>query len=101
VTLRFGVIGAGFAGGTHARVLARTPGAEVVAITAEPPEHARPVADDCRIRIEPSVASLCAADDVDVIVVASPTYLHAEHAVAAARAGKHVFCEKPLALSLE
>lgn len=101
MTLGFGFIGAGFAGGTHARALAGIPGARRVAITADPPEHARPVAEDCGMRIEPSVAALCAADDVDVVVVASPTYLHAEHAVAAARAGKHVFCEKPLARTLE
>jgi predicted dehydrogenase len=97
VTLGIGVIGAGFAGGTHARALRDLPGAKAVAITADPPEHARPVADECGMRLEPSVAALCAADDVDLVIVASPTYLHAEHAIAAAGAGKHVFCEKPLA----
>jgi predicted dehydrogenase len=101
MTLGFGFIGAGFAGGTHARALAGIPGARTVAITAEPAEHARPVADDCGMRVEPSVAALCAAADVDVVVVASPTYLHADHAVMAARTGKHVFCEKPLARTLE
>jgi predicted dehydrogenase len=101
VTLRVGVIGAGFAGGTHARALRELPGAKAVAITADPPEHARPVADECGLRLEPSVAALCAADDVDLVVVASPTYLHGEHAIAAAGAGKHVFCEKPLARTLD
>jgi UDP-N-acetylglucosamine 3-dehydrogenase len=101
MTLRFGVIGAGFAGGTHARALLSVPGAKPVAITAEPPEQARVVADECGMRVEPSVASLCAADDIDVVVVASPTDLHSEHAVMAARAGKHVFCEKPLARTRE
>ncbi|HEX9435833.1 MAG TPA: Gfo/Idh/MocA family oxidoreductase [Candidatus Limnocylindria bacterium] len=97
MTLGIGVIGAGFAGGTHARALRDMPGAKPVAITAAPVEHARAVADECGMRLEPDVASLCAAADVDVVIVASPTYLHADHAVAAARAGKHVFCEKPLA----
>jgi predicted dehydrogenase len=96
-TVGFGVIGAGFAGGTHARALRDMPGARPVAITADPPEQARDVARECGMRIEPTLAALCAAEDVDVVVVASPTYLHAEHAIAAARAGKHVFCEKPLA----
>src|SRR3990170_3037754 len=101
MTLGFGVIGAGFAGGTHARALLGVPGAKPVAITAEPPEQAQSVADECGLRLEPSVASLCAADDLDGVVVASPTDLHSEHAVMAARAGKHVFCEKPLARTLE
>ncbi len=99
--LGFGFIGAGFAGGTHARALASVPGARRVAITADPLEHARPVAEECGMRLEPSVESLCSAGDIDVVVVASPTDLHAEHAVTAARAGKHVFCEKPLARTLE
>jgi predicted dehydrogenase len=39
-------------------------------------------------------------DDIDAIDIATPTYLHAEMAIAAAEAGKHVFCEKPFANSL-
>ncbi|MGH2500256.1 MAG: Gfo/Idh/MocA family protein [Candidatus Limnocylindria bacterium] len=101
MTLRFGVIGAGFAGSTHTRALRGIPGAAAVAITAEPAEHARPVAEECGLRLEPSVPALCAAPDVDAVVVASPTHLHAEHALAAARAGKHVFCEKPIARTVE
>lgn len=48
-----------------------------------------------------SVDALCARDDVDAIWIATPNTLHAEHTVAAARAGKHVICEKPMAVTLE
>lgn len=41
------------------------------------------------------------ADDVDAVVIASPSSLHAEHAIAAAEAGKHVVVEKPFAMSVE
>ncbi len=44
---------------------------------------------------------LLARDDVDAIAVTSPDFCHEEHAVAALEAGKHVFCEKPLAITIE
>jgi phthalate 4,5-cis-dihydrodiol dehydrogenase len=47
-----------------------------------------------------SVEELCARDDIDVIWVSTPNTLHADHTVAAARAGKHVICEKPMAVTL-
>ena len=53
------------------------------------------------VLIEADPFALCTAADVDVVVVATPTYLHAEYVIAAARAGKHVFCEKPIARSIE
>jgi phthalate 4,5-cis-dihydrodiol dehydrogenase len=40
-------------------------------------------------------------DDIGAILVASPNYLHAEHTIAAAATGKHVFCEKPMALAVK
>lgn len=48
-----------------------------------------------------SVEALCASDSVDAVYVATPNPLHAEHAIAAARHGKHVIVEKPMATSLE
>lgn len=47
-----------------------------------------------------SVEALLARDDIGAVLVASPNFLHAEHTVAAAQAGKHVFSEKPMALSV-
>src|SRR6185503_20796167 len=47
-----------------------------------------------------SAEEICAADDVDLVVVATPTHLHARYTIAAAKSGKHVFCEKPLARTL-
>lgn len=48
-----------------------------------------------------SVDELCRRDDVDAVWIATPNTLHAEHTVAAARAGKHVICEKPMAVTLD
>ncbi|MDQ6857903.1 MAG: Gfo/Idh/MocA family oxidoreductase [Chloroflexota bacterium] len=99
--LRIGVIGTGFAGSTHARAASGIPGAQLVTIAAETVAEAQPLATELGVRVAPDVAALCASDDVDLVVVASPTHLHAEHAIAAARAGKHVFCEKPIARTLD
>ncbi len=48
-----------------------------------------------------TIEELCARDDIDAIWISTPNTLHAEHTVAAARAGKHVICEKPMAVTLE
>ena len=47
-----------------------------------------------------SVEALCARDDVDAVWISTPNVLHAEHAVCAAKNGKHVICEKPMAVNL-
>lgn len=101
MNVRIGVIGAGFAGGTHARACLGIDGVTVAAISTDPVEHGRELAEECGARLERSAGSLCAASDLDAVVVASPTDLHSEHAVAAARSGKHVFCEKPIARTME
>jgi predicted dehydrogenase len=99
VPLRLGVLGAGFAGATHARSALRIDGAQVVAVAALPLEGAAALARECGARVA-SADEICAADDIDLVVVATPTHLHARYAIAAATSGKHVFCEKPLARTL-
>ena len=44
---------------------------------------------------------MLARDDVDAVAVTCPDYCHEEYAIAALNAGKHVFCEKPLAITIE
>jgi UDP-N-acetylglucosamine 3-dehydrogenase len=97
--VRIGVLGTGFAGSMHAHSALAIDGAQVVAVAAVPLVDATALAQECGARVA-TAEEICAADDIDLVVVATPTYLHATHAIAAARAGKHVFCEKPLARSL-
>jgi UDP-N-acetylglucosamine 3-dehydrogenase len=101
VPLRVGVIGTGFAGSTHARAAVGLPGVELAMIAAATMAEAEPLAAELGARVARDARSLCASDDIDLVVVASPTYLHAEHVVAAATAGKQVFCEKPIARTLD
>ena len=100
--LRFGVIGAGaFAEACHVPGLLSHPGAEVVAVAGRRPERARALADRFGIPEAGSdPAELCARDDLDGIAICTPNAAHREQALLAFAYGKHVFCEKPLGLSV-
>ena len=99
--MRVGILGAGAMARTHAAALARTPGAELVAFGVRVPtpaalalgaEHGVPVL---------AAGALLAQADAEAIVIATPTDSHLELARAAAQAGKHILCEKPMAMTWE
>ena len=97
--LRAGVIGAGFIGRVHARS-ARLAGAQIAGVAASSPERAAAVRDELGAdRGFASAEELIASDSVDVVHVCAPNHLHLPLARATLEAGKHLICEKPLALS--
>jgi len=100
--LRFGVIGTGaFAEACHVPGLLSHPRAAVAAICGRTPKRARALADRFGI---PEVCAdpreLCARNDLDGITICTPNAAHREQALLAFAHGKHVFCEKPLGLSV-
>ena len=100
--LHIGIIGAGRIGKVHAETVAfGLPEAEIVSITDLDHDAARRVADRCRIAcVAASSEEIFSDPRVDAVLICSSTDTHAELIVAAARAGKHIFCEKPIAHDL-
>ena len=101
--LCFGIIGAGRIGRVHAETLAfRLPEAQVAAITDVNLEAARTLATRCNIpRVADSAVEIFADSKIDAVLICTSTDTHADLIVQAAKAGKHIFCEKPVSLSLE
>ena len=96
-----GIIGAGTISKVHARAIDRIKEARLVAV-AEPREEAgRRLAGEYAARWHANTEVLIGNDDVDVVVLCSPSGMHPDHTVAAAKAGKHVITEKPMAVTLE
>lgn len=96
--LRVGIAGAGFIGAVHARS-ARLAGARLAGVAGSSAERAEIAARRLGAeRAFDSALALAEAPDVDVVHVCTPNHLHLSVAEAALAAGKHVICEKPLAL---
>ena len=100
--LRIGVIGTGsIAAGAHLPAIAKLRGLlELVAVADVRPEVARFVGQTYGVDAYEDYRELLARDDVDLVDICTPEFLHAEQTIAAAEAGKHVHCEKPMASSV-
>lgn len=97
--VRYGLVGSGYFGLALGRGFLRQPGATISRVYD--PENAEGAAREFGATITSSIEELCASEDVDAVIVASPNWAHREAVVLAARAGKPIFCEKPMALSFE
>jgi phthalate 4,5-cis-dihydrodiol dehydrogenase len=95
--LGVGIIGAGHFGARHAAALAKAGGFRVAASCRQDEAALVAFVSAHGGRGHRDVAALLADPEVDAVVIASPHHLHEEHAIAAARAGKPVLLEKPMA----
>jgi len=100
MSLRFGIIGAGNIAPVHAIAIASIEGAELVAVADSNPERCQAIAEKHGGTPYTDYHDLLARSDVDVVTICLPHYLHAPITLEAAAAGKHVLCEKPMAISL-
>ena len=99
--LGVGVIGLGYAGAKHLRAYLDHPDAEVRMICSQHPDKVPPIAKERRLPHTTDYRKLLADDKIEMVSVCTPDHLHTEPVLAALKAGKHVFCEKPLATSLD
>ncbi|MBI1172935.1 inositol 2-dehydrogenase [bacterium] len=100
MTLRFGLLGAGRIGKVHAKAVSGNPKAKLVAVADAMAPAAQAIADQygCDVR---SIEAILAAKDIDAVVICTPTDTHADLIEKFTKAGKAVFCEKPIDLSLD
>ena len=99
MTVRFGLLGAGRIGKVHAKAISGDADARLVAVADAVQPAAEAIAGQygCAVR---SIEAIEAAKDIDAVVICTPTFTHAELIERFARAGKAIFCEKPVDLSL-
>lgn len=100
MTVRFGLLGAGRIGKVHAKAISADPNAELVAVADAMAAAAKAISDQygCDVR---TIEAIEAAGDIDAVVICTPTDTHADLIERFARAGKAIFCEKPIDLSLD
>ncbi|GAA0613519.1 Gfo/Idh/MocA family protein [Thalassospira tepidiphila] len=108
-SLGIGLIGTGFMGKAHAlafgaarAVMGDVPESHLAVLCDTPAEKAKQMADQFGFaKSTADWTSLISDPDVDIVSITTPNALHFEMAIAAIKAGKHVYCEKPLALTLD
>src|SRR5216683_1470359 len=100
-TIRIGLVGSQFISSIHFEALCSVPGAEVIAVTSATEAHAKAFAERHHIKhCFTDFRKMYEMPELDLVVLGLPNDLHCEATVAAAAAGKHVVCEKPLCLNL-
>jgi predicted dehydrogenase len=99
--IRIGIIGCGGFGLYALQQFAQVPGVKLTGMAGTHREAAHAAARRFGIPDIEDVDTLLARDDVDLVYIATPPFLHHPQAIAALEAGKHVICEKPLAMTLE
>jgi predicted dehydrogenase len=99
--IRVALIGCGGVVAKYRRSYMRIAGARVVAAVDANVEEARAAAAELGASRASADIGAALESDVDAVVISTPNYLHAEHACAALRAGKHVLLQKPMARSVE
>jgi len=96
-----GIVGSGFIADIHAVALGMVPDAQIIGVASPTPGKARHFAEERKIpHAYEDYRELMARDDVDVVLLGLPNYLHCEAALAAAAAGKHIIVEKPMAVTV-
>jgi len=100
-TWNFGIVGAGLIADFHANAVKAMPAAKLIGCYDVVAEKAKHLADKFGVKTFESCEDMVNSAEIDIITVATPSGAHMEPTVAAAKAGKHVICEKPMDVTLE
>ena len=98
--LRFGIVGAGVIGPTHAEAIAGLPDAELVAVADNGHERAETLAEQYGITAYANLRQMLGHEELDVVNICTPSGLHGEQACQVMRSGRHVIVEKPMEINL-
>jgi UDP-N-acetyl-2-amino-2-deoxyglucuronate dehydrogenase len=98
---RLGLIGCGRISKNHFDAIAKVDGLKLQAVCDTDEARARAAGEQLDVPWYSSLATMLDKADIDVLTICTPSGLHAQHGVAAAKAGKHVITEKPMAITLE
>jgi myo-inositol 2-dehydrogenase/D-chiro-inositol 1-dehydrogenase len=100
MTVRFALLGAGRIGKVHAKAVSSNASAKLIAVADAFPAAAQAIASayGCEVR---TIEAIEAAKDIDAVVICTPTDTHADLIERFARAGKAIFCEKPIDLDVD
>jgi len=100
--VKIGLVGSGFVADLHAAALRLVPDAELAAVASPTPGKAKHFAEERGVPLAfEDYRQLLAVKDLDLVTLCLPNHLHARVTLDAAKAGKHVLCEKPLCLTLD
>lgn len=98
---KFGIIGAGLIADFHAKAIQSLPNTKLISICGSNALKVKLLTEKYNCKSFDSTESMLQSDQIDIVAIATPSGAHMEPALAAARHGKHVICEKPLEISLE
>jgi UDP-N-acetyl-2-amino-2-deoxyglucuronate dehydrogenase len=101
MTIHIGILGGGNISETHARAVREIEGAQITAVCGQNLDKVKRLAEEYRGSAYENPENFFKHKPMDVVLIGSPSGLHAEHGIAAARHRVHVLVEKPLAITLE
>lgn len=99
--MRFGIIGCGVIGPTHARALSQIPDARLVAVCDVVPEKAERLAATYQAKPYTDPREMLEREQLDIVDVCTPSGMHGDHACLVMQSGRHVIVEKPMEITRE
>lgn len=98
--LKFAIVGCGRIAQRHAKHIKNTEGARLVAVCDIIGERAVTLGAEYEAEAFDTIEAMLLKSDADIVSICSPNGLHAKHSILSLKAGKHVLCEKPMAISV-